>query len=127
MRNSFFKGVALGGFLLSGAAALVLFFFGQWPWSLGVLVSTAWIFLNIFFLFGLLEMGFNPPKDKRKERVLILSILKFPVLYVAGFFILKSRFFPIYSILLGLTLFMIAFTLVWFRFNFKRNLEGSAS
>ena len=128
MRNSFFKGVAIAGFILSAAAALVLFFLGHWPWALGVLVSAFWIFLNSFFLFQLLEMSFSPAKDKPKERVLILSILKFPVLYVAGFFILKSRFFPIYSILLGLTLFMLAFSLVWFRFNFgKRNLEGNVS
>ncbi len=128
MRNSFFKGVASAGFILSAAAALVLFFLGHWPWSLGVLVSTFWIFLNSFFLFQLLEMSFSPAKVKGKDKILILSILKFPVLYVAGFFILKSRFFPIYSILLGLTLFMLAFTAVWFRFNAgKRNLEGHVS
>lgn len=128
MRNSFFKGVAIAGFILSAAAALVLFLLGYWPWALGVLVSTFWIFLNSFFLFQLLEMSFSPAKAKGKDRILILSVLKFPVLYVAGFFILKSRFFPIYSILLGLTLFMLAFSIMWFRFNFdKRNLEGNVS
>lgn len=52
-------------------------------------------------------------KEKLNEKILLLSVLKFPVLYLAGFFILKSRAFPILSIFTGLTLFFAAFLLTW--------------
>ena len=39
------------------------------------------------------------------------------MLYLAGFFILKSRVFPVGSILIGMTLFMIAFAVAWFHEN----------
>lgn len=127
LENSFYKNTALAAHLLALAAAAGLMMLGHWPWSLGVLVATFWIFLNFFFLFRLLDMVMNP-KGKAKNRILLLSILKFPVLYAAGFFILKSRFFPIYSLLLGLTLFMIVFTFGWFRMNLgSKSLEGRAS
>lgn len=37
-----------------------------------------------------------------KKRLALMLLVKFPVLYVGGFFILISGFFPLSSILLGL-------------------------
>ncbi len=123
MKDSFFKGIAIPGFIVAAFAALVLLGLGHGIWSWGVLVSTCWIFLNTFFLFQLVEMGLNPA-PKHKDKILLISILKFPVLYVAGYFILKSRFFPIYSLLLGLTLFMLVFTGAWLRTNLRKDQVG---
>lgn len=125
--NTFFKKTAIIAHLLAFIAALGLALMGLWPWSLGVLVATFWVFLNFFFLFKLIDMAMNP-KGKAKNQIFVLSMLKFPVLYAAGFFILKSRYFPTYSLLLGLTLFMIVFTFGWFRMNLgAKPLEGRAS
>lgn len=119
MSHSFFKKVSVTGFVLSAAAAGVLGAALSWLWACGVLVGYGWIFLNSFFLFQLLEMSFLPG-TKRKDRILFLSILKFPVLYVAGFFILQSRVFPVLSVLAGLTLFFLAFFAAWLRLNFSQ-------
>lgn len=116
--NSFFQKISVSAHLLSLVVSIGLLAMGHWPWSLGVMIATFWIFLNFFFLFRLMEIAMNP-KGKAKDKILLFSILKFPVLYAAGFFILNARFFPVYSLLLGLTLFMIAFTLEWFRANLK--------
>ena len=95
----------------------------------GVLVAAAWVFLNSFFLFELFQMGLDPAlpeADSRgrkggvKDRVLLFSILKFPVLYLAGFFVLWKRFFPVSGILAGLTAFVAAFFLTWMRFNSRK-------
>ena len=89
--------------------------------GLGIWISAAWIFLNSFFLFRLMQIGFEP-RVRRSDKILLLSILKFPVLYVAGFFILKTRVFPIYSILAGLSLFILAFVVTWVRFNIESKM-----
>lgn len=116
MINSFFKNISFLGVGLSAGTALIFLFIKNWIWSVGILTGSLWFFLNSFFLYQLLEIGLGA-KSKHKERILIFSILKFPVLYLIGFFILKSRFFPIYSLLLGLTLYFIALGIVWMRFN----------
>ena len=116
MPYSFFKKVSTIGLVLSVLAACALALFAPWPWSCGLLIGYFWIFLNSYFLFRLLEMSFTPG-PKRKNRILLLSVIKFPVLYVAGFFILTTRVFPIYSVLLGLTAFFLAFFALWVRSN----------
>ena len=82
-------------------------FFGVW-------VGSLWMFLNIFFLFHLLNIALNF-NFKKKNQIFLPLIFKFPMLYVAGFFILRSRLFPVYSLLLGLTLFMLALMIQWLR------------
>ena len=114
LQESLFKKLSVLGVLFSLAVSLVFFARGAWMFGLGIWVSAAWIFLNFYFLFRMLQIGFEP-KIRKSDKILLLSILKFPVLYVAGFFILKTRTFPIYSILTGLTLFVLAMIITWVR------------
>ncbi len=118
MYYSFFKTVSILGLGLTAALSLILFFLKGWTWASGTLVGGLWVFLNSFFLYQLLEMGLHP-KAKQKERILIFSVLKFPVLYITGFFILRTKVFPVYSLLLGLTLYFAALGIVWMRYNFR--------
>lgn len=117
MMSSFFKNVSFLGIGLSSLTALSLLFFKGWIWSVGILTGSLWVFLNSFFLYQLLEMALHP-QLKQKEKILIFSVLKFPVLYIAGFFILRAKFFPVYSLLLGLTIYFTALGIVWAKFNF---------
>lgn len=74
---------------------------------LGILVSVAWMLVNSFFLMRLVSMAARPgvgDPAKQKNRIFALSLVKFPLLYLVGFFILKSRFFSVGSILTGLTI-----------------------
>ncbi len=118
MYYSFFKSVSFLGLGLTVLFSLVLYFAKGWAWACGTLIGSLWVFLNSFFLYQLLDMGLHP-KPKQNERILIFSIVKFPVLYVAGFFILRTRAFPVYSVLLGLTLYFAALAIVWIRFNLQ--------
>jgi len=70
----------------------------------------------MFFLFQLVQMSLNPVV-KSKNKIFVVSVLKFPVLYLIGFLILKSRFFPMDSILIGLSIFLAVFLIAWIRFN----------
>ena len=116
IEQSFFKNLtALAAvFCLSAAAAGLAF--GAPMFAAGLLAGAAWIFLNSYFLFRLVHVGLEP-KARVNDRILLFSILKFPVLYVVGFFVLKSRVYPVYGVLAGLTLFLLAFVCSWLRFN----------
>ena len=64
----------------------------------------------------------------QKKAILIFSTLKFPVLYLAGFFILKSRFFSVPGILIGITVFLAAFGWAWMSGGFsEKNLKAMTS
>ena len=85
---------------------------------LGVLVSSAWMLVNGFFLMRLVRMAAEVSAAeglKRKNKVFMLSVIKFPVLYLVGFFILKTRFFSIGGIVTGLTISLLVFALFWLR------------
>lgn len=115
-QNTFFNKATVLSLAFSFTAATLFCMFGQMAWSFGILISEAWVFLNSYFLFRLVQIGLGP-RINQNDKILLFSILKFPVLYLAGFFILKSRVFPVGSILIGMTLFMIAFVLAWFHEN----------
>ena len=116
IEQSFFKNLtALAAVFCLSTAALSLVF-GAPMFAAGLLAGAAWIFLNSYFLFRLVHVGLEP-KARVNDRILLFSILKFPVLYVVGFFVLKSRVYPVYGILAGLSLFLLAFALSWVRFN----------
>ena len=126
LENSLFRKLSILGAFFALAGSLFFFARGAWLFGLGIWVSAAWIFLNSFFLFRLLQIGFKP-RVRMNDQILFLSILKFPVLYIAGFFVLKTRVFPVYSILTGLSLFMLAFIVTWVRFNFGPGPEGQVN
>jgi hypothetical protein len=127
MYNTFFRNVSFVGISLSASTALAFLFLKDWLWSMGILTGSLWVFLNSFFLYQLLEMGIHP-KAHQKQRILVFSILKFPVLYVIGFFILSARFFPVYALLLGLTLYFVGLGIVWMRYSLDRGrMEKSLS
>ncbi len=116
IEHAFFKNLTALAAVLCLSAAAASLAFGAPLFAAGLLAGAAWIFLNSYFLFRLVHVGLEP-KARVKDRILLFSILKFPVLYVAGFFILKSRVYPVYGILAGLTLFLLAFVCSWLRFN----------
>ena len=125
MTSEFLKKFSRLGLSFSLVAAAGFLTTGLWKWALGVLVGAAWLYLNLYFLFRLIEIGMRL-KMPKKEQILILSILKFPVLYAAGFFILRTRFFPVYSVLIGLTVIFASFTLYWMRLNAGQKWVGKA-
>ncbi len=126
LQNSLFKKLSVMAALFVFAASLLFFVRGAWLFGLGIWVSAAWIFLNSYFLFRLIQIGFEP-RVRMNDQILLFSILKFPVLYVAGFFILKTRVFPVYSILTGLSLFILAFIITWVRYNMEVKLAAPIS
>lgn len=114
------------GFSLTLIVSLSAALFGRALWAFGALTAACWMFLNVYFLYRLLSasLGVDPSaRSARKPgRVLVLSVLKFPVIYLAGYYILKARYFPVESVLAGLTAFVAGLVISWVTVQKKEKL-----
>lgn len=68
-------------------------------WILGMVVGAMWAIANMVFTVKILKISVL---KKSPAKLPIILMLKFPVLYLTGFFILKSGIFPVQSLLIGL-------------------------
>ena len=92
-------------FVISAAIALT----GKHMWGLGFFTGTLWSVANFALLTRLLKMAVI---DKQKRRIGLLLLLKFPVLYLVGFLILRLGYFPVMSLMSGLLPVVIAIPIV---------------
>ncbi len=118
--NKLFRWIVFSGFGLSTAVALAFLFFKDWKASLAVGVGASWIFLSFFFLFQIFHLVASGQKTDR-GKVPFYLLLKFPVMYLAGFFILKSKFFPMAGILAGISAFFVSFAACRGFFGLRQN------
>ncbi len=90
--------------VLAIAAALAIMH--QVRFALGLLVSASWSIINFALLIKILEIAML---HKPRNKLFLILMIKFPLLYLIGFLILASKFFPAYSLLAGLgsILFMV--------------------
>ncbi len=84
--------------IMTGVLALLLSH--KTMWAFGLLVGATWSMANLLFTVNILKISVLQ-KDPAKLSALIL--LKFPALYLVGFFIISSKLFPAASLLTGLT------------------------
>ena len=85
--------------ILTITAAAVLISIHKTSWAFGLLIGATWSVINFLLIVGILKISILQKPDARLSAILLL---KFPVLYLAGFLILNSRAFPVSSLLAGL-------------------------
>ena len=93
------RSVKLTLFLVLAAAA-VFVCLGKWRFAAGIVVGAAWSGVNVLVTIGLLKMAVL---KKENSQLPAFLLLKFPLLYLTGFLILYFKFFPVASVLVGLT------------------------
>lgn len=81
------------------AICAVLAIMGKLAWAGGFIIGAAWSIVDMILTFKLLRIAIL--KEDRSKLYATL-LIKFPVLYLAGFLIVVWRIFPIWSMLLGL-------------------------
>ena len=113
MTEQLLKTAVKTGFSFAAALAVGAIYFGRLAWAGGVLAGACWMFLNVYFLCRLLAVGMRVEVQKDPNHLLVLSVLKFPVIYLTGYFILKARYFPVESILAGLTALVGGLVISW--------------
>jgi len=96
--------------LKSSAIVLLIFLpFGLYYWgvypTLAVLSGAVWGFVNLIFLAQLVRTVIRPDGiDTRKA--IGLGLIKFPLLYGSGYFLLKIEQFDPIHLLIGFSLFL---------------------
>ena len=76
----------------------------------GILAGAIWGCLNLLFLTRLITEIFSPGEEIRKGKVILIAVVKFPLLYAAGFLLLKITYFPPVSLVIGFSLlFLVMF------------------
>lgn len=95
------SGVVLLVFLPFG-----LFYLGTFP-SLAIFFGGVWGILNLIFISALVRSTLRPGGANRPKAVGV-ALFKFPLLYAAGFFLLKvPQFEPLYLLIGFSSLFVI--------------------
>ena len=95
--------------IVSALTFLFVAVYRSFPFGLGLFLGTAWCCLNLFFITQLVVEAFSLKKPNKGKLTLIL-LVKFPLLYSAGYILLRLKYFPVESLLIGFTLiFVITF------------------
>jgi Na+/H+-translocating membrane pyrophosphatase len=79
-------------------AVLVFVILHKFSSAAGFLIGALWSASNALLTVKLIEIAVL---KKAKEKLLLLLLIKFPVLYLLGFLILVYKVFPVLSLLLG--------------------------
>ncbi len=94
-------------------AALIFLFttvYYNFRFSAGILAGSAWGCLNLWFLTQLISEIFSPGKEIKKGKVILITVVKFPLLYAAGYLLLEIIHLPPIGLLVGFTLiFLVMF------------------
>jgi hypothetical protein len=75
----------------------------NFPFGLGLFLGTTWGCLNLFFITQLIIEAVSLKKPSKGKIILIL-LVKFPLLYFAGYILLWLKYFPAESLIIGFTL-----------------------
>jgi len=78
------------------------YYFGFWP-ALAFLSGGTWGMVNIFFITGLVRASIRP-EGVDVMKTAGLAVVKFPLLYLAGYFLLKVPVFEPLHLLSGFSL-----------------------
>lgn len=86
--------------VLAFLASAAIYFFKGLPWAAGFLAGGLWASVNFIILSGVLEAVIL---RKGLDRLWMLLAVKFPALYIAGYFLLVWGYMPALSLLAGLS------------------------
>ncbi|RKX28172.1 MAG: hypothetical protein DRP47_05035 [Candidatus Zixiibacteriota bacterium] len=97
------------GVVLLVILSFCLYYLGIYP-ALAILSGGVWSMVNLMFLSALVRAAIRPDKvDKVKVTGLVL--LKFPLLYVSGYFLLKVPVFDPIHLIIGFSVLLGVVTL----------------
>ena len=96
-------------YLAGATIAMALLLRREAGWASGLMIGVIWSVFNYSLTLGLFEIALLQKDPKRMRRILII---KFPALYLVGFFVLRSALFPAMSILAGIGLALLVIGIV---------------
>lgn len=117
MTKRTFKTSFLGSVMRYTAAVLIItsvlfVFIGKTTWIWSSWGGFAWIFINSMAVFHLLELVRNDASVNR-SKIVWLCLIKFPILYLAGFTLLLLPQTSVEGVLVVFTIFLILVLISW--------------
>lgn len=89
--------------ILAGITFAIISFYYGLPYGLAILAGAGWGCVNLYFLKQLISNWLTlEPRDHLK--IWTIMGIKFPILYLAGFGLLKIKYLPALNLLLGFSL-----------------------
>ena len=108
MGLDFINRVARTSVLLAVIQIPFVIVYYDWRFAIGVLLGCLWNAANLMLLKYLIT-GLISPSPGGKRNLLLLGLVKFPLLYAIGYFLLKFDYFSPDSLLVGFTvIFLVA-------------------
>ncbi len=110
--NDTAKKVMKLSYLTGAAMAVALLLRREIGWASGLMIGVIWSVFNYSLTLSLFEIALLQKDPKRMGWILMI---KFPALYLTGFFILRCGLFPVRSMLagIGLALLVIGIVSIW--------------
>jgi hypothetical protein len=84
--------------------------YGYYPFAKGFFIASLWSIVNLWFICLLVRLLFAESKIN-KTKVVLLVLLKFPVLYTAGYIALRYGNLSISAVLAGFSLVFLVIAL----------------
>jgi len=94
----------------TGVVSLLVLIFGSFYYgfqpTLSVFTGIVWGMINLYFLALLIRTTLKPGEID-KQSALVILLLKFPLLYISGYFIVTSDYFHPLLFLAGFTVVLL--------------------
>lgn len=103
MGTDFVNRVIKNSLVLAVICTVVAWFYGELSSGLGILAGAVWGSINLFFLTHLIQ-NCIVETPKHLFKIGMLLGIKFPLLYLTGYFLLAFDYFPIMALLWGFSI-----------------------
>lgn len=100
MDTAFIGRTLKASLVLTALSYLLLTYYKGGSWALGFCLGALWSVASLYILKELITR-FLTVGDRPAVALLLLLLVKFPLLYVAGYFILAAGSYPVAAPLLG--------------------------
>lgn len=97
--------------LVATIVALFVAVYYSVPYAVGLWFGTIWGSINFYFIKILIQEVSTPSRSARRNVVLLILTVKFPLLYFAGYILLRWQYIPDLSLLLGFSLLFVVMVL----------------
>jgi hypothetical protein len=85
---------------LTALSYLLLSYYEGGGWALGFCLGALWSVANLYLLKELITRWIKVG-DRPLLPLLVVALVKFPLLYLAGFWVLRASSYPVWAPLLG--------------------------
>lgn len=100
MDTAFLNRTLRASLFLAGLAYLLLYYYEGGGWALGFLLGSLWSIGNLYLLRQLVSRWITV-EERPWLPLAVLALFKFPLLYLAGFWVLRQTLYPVPAPLLG--------------------------